>query len=66
MQTRRAAEAFHIPFLSRYDIYNGMNHNLDVGQQGYIGGDGIHPNGLAQQRTAELLAEMGYEAVTPP
>jgi len=63
---RQAAEVFHIPFLSRYDIYNGVNHDLDAGQQGYIGGDGIHPNGLAQQRTAELLAEMGYEAVTPP
>jgi hypothetical protein len=64
--SRRAAEAFNIPFLSRYDFYNGMNHDLDAGQQGYIGGDNIHPNGLAQQRTAELLAQLGYEAVIPP
>lgn len=63
---RRAAETYHVPFLSRYDIYNGMNHSLDVGQQGYVGGDGIHPNNLAQQHTAELLAQLGYEAVIPP
>jgi hypothetical protein len=63
---RQAAEAFHIPFLSRYDIYNGVDHNIDPGQQGYIGGDGIHPNGLAQQYTAELLSKLGYEPVIPP
>jgi hypothetical protein len=63
---RRAAEAFHIPFLSRYDVYNGVDHDKDPKQQGYIGGDGIHPNGLAQRYTAELLSKLGYEPVTPP
>ncbi len=63
---RRAADAFHIPFLSRYDIYNGVDHNIDPGQQGYIGGDGVHPNGLAQAYTAGLLSKLGYEPVTPP
>ena len=63
---QKAAEAFGIPFLSRYDIYNGPEHNLDLGQQGYIGADGVHPNGLAQQRTAELLSQLGYEAISPP
>jgi hypothetical protein len=63
---RRAADSYHIPFLSRYDIYNGVNHDQDVGQQGYIGSDGIHPNSRAQERTAELLAQLGYEAVIPP
>ena len=62
----RAADAFHIPFLSRYDIYNGVKHNEDPAQKGYIGSDGIHPNGLAQQHTAELLSKLGYEPVTPP
>jgi hypothetical protein len=63
---RKAADAFHIPFLSRYDIFNGAVHNIDPAQNGYIGGDGIHPNGLAQQYTAELLSKLGYEPVTPP
>jgi lysophospholipase L1-like esterase len=63
---RQAAEAYHIPFLSRYDAFNGEKHDLDPEQQGYIGGDGIHPNDLAQQRTAELLAKLGYEPVHPP
>jgi len=63
---RKAADAFHIPFLSRYDIFNGANHASDPKQQGYIGSDGIHPNGLAQQYTAELLSKLGYEPVTPP
>lgn len=63
---RQAAEAYRIPFLSRYDAFNGMKHDEDLGQKGYIGGDGIHPNDLAQQRTAELLSKLGYEPVPSP
>ena len=63
---RQAAEAYRIPFLSRYDAFNGVKHDIDPKQQGYIGGDGIHPNDVAQQRTAELLAKLGYEPVPPP
>jgi hypothetical protein len=63
---RRAAEALHIPFLSRYDVFNGVDHDKDLESQGYLGADGIHPNGLAQQYTAELLSKLGYEPVTPP
>jgi hypothetical protein len=63
---RQAAEAYHIPFLSRYDAFNGVKHDKDPKEQGYIGGDGIHPNDLAQQHTAELLAKLGYDPVPPP
>jgi hypothetical protein len=63
---RHAAEAYRIPFLSRYDAFNGVKHDIDPKQQGYIGGDGIHPNDLAQRRTAELLAKLGYDPVPPP
>jgi lysophospholipase L1-like esterase len=63
---RAAAEHYSIPFLSRYDAYNGKDHTIDPGLGGYIGGDGIHPSKLAQQHTADLLAQMGYEAVMPP
>ncbi len=63
---RQAAKAYRIPFLSRYDAFNGLKHDQDPKQQGYVGGDGIHPNDLAQQRTAELLAKLGYDSVPPP
>ncbi len=63
---RQAAEDFHVPFLSRYDIFNGVKHDEDPAQKGYIGSDGIHPNDLAQQRTAELLSKLGYKPVPPP
>jgi hypothetical protein len=64
--TRLAAEAYNIPFLSRYDAFNGPNHNEDPREKGYIISDGIHPSVLAAEFTAELLSEMGYEPVTPP
>ncbi len=62
---RQAAEVYHIPFLSRYDAFDGMKHDEDPSQKGYIGGDGIHPNDLATQYTTELLAKLGYEPVPP-
>jgi hypothetical protein len=64
--TRLAAEAYNIPFLSRYDAFNGPNHDEDPREKGLIMSDGVHPNKLAAEITAELLAEMGYEPVTPP
>jgi len=64
--SRRAAEAYHIPFLSRYDAFNGLEHDEDLSQKGYAGSDGIHPNDLASQLTAELLSKLGYEPVPPP
>jgi hypothetical protein len=63
---RLAAEAYHIPFLSRYDAYNGVNHDEDPREKGYIRSDGNHPNTLGAQVIAELLAQMGYEPVPPP
>jgi hypothetical protein len=63
---RLAAEAYHIPFLSRYDAYNGVNHDEDPVEKGYIRSDGNHPTELGAQVIAELLAQMGYEPVPPP
>jgi hypothetical protein len=63
---RIAAEAYHIPFVHRYDAYNGVNHDEDPVEKGYIRSDGTHPTDLAQQVTAELLAQLGYEPVPPP
>jgi hypothetical protein len=62
---RLAAEAYDIPFLSRYDAFNGANHSEDPREKGYIVSDGEHPSELAAQFTAELLSEMGYEPTLP-
>lgn len=63
---RLAAEAYRIPFLSRLDAFNGLDHEEDPREKGYIRGDGEHPTDNAAAFTAELFSEMGYEPVTPP
>jgi predicted dienelactone hydrolase len=63
---RLAAEAYNIPFLSRYDAFNGTNHDEDPREKGYIQSDGEHPTELASQFAADLLSQMGYEPVSPP
>ncbi len=62
---RLAAEAYDIPFLSRYDAFNGADHKEDPREKGYIVSDGEHPSELAAQFTAELLSKMGYEPMLP-
>jgi hypothetical protein len=64
--TRQAAEAYNVPFLSRYNAFNGPNHDEDPREKGLIAADGMHPSELAAEYTADLLSEMGYEPVTPP
>jgi hypothetical protein len=63
---RLAAETYGIPFLSRLDAFDGADHTEDPREKGYIVEDGEHPSELAAAYTAELLAEMGYEPVSPP
>jgi lysophospholipase L1-like esterase len=63
---RAVADAYGIPFLSRYDAYNGPDHTEDPREKGYIRSDGEHPTPLAAQMTAQLLSEMGYAPVSPP
>jgi hypothetical protein len=61
---RQAADSLGIPFLSRYDAYNGVNHNEDPREKGYIREDGEHPTQLGAEFTAGLLSSMGYEPVS--
>lgn len=63
---RSAAETYAIPFLSRYDAFNGPDHLEDPREKGYIVADGEHPSDLACEFTAELLSQMGYEPVSYP
>lgn len=63
---RLAAEAYDIPFLSRYEAFNGVDRAEDPREKGFIVSDGEHPSELAAQFTAGLLSKMGYEPVSPP
>lgn len=58
---QQAAEELGIPFLSRYDTWNGMNHEEDPREKGFILEDGEHPTPEGAAYTAELLSAMGYE-----
>lgn len=62
---RQAAEAYKIPFLSRYDLMNGADHTQDLVAKGYIN-DGEHLSKLGAQVVVDLLAQMGYQPVSPP
>ncbi len=62
---RQAAEAYNIPFASRYDLLNGAAHSEDPVEKGYIRADGEHPTALMGEETARLLAKLGYEPVQP-
>jgi lysophospholipase L1-like esterase len=63
---RLAAEAYHIPFIRRYDLYNGANHDEDAVVKGFIMDDGAHPSNLGAQQIAEQLSQVGYEPISPP
>jgi len=62
---RQAADAFNIPLVSVYDVFNGLNHDEDPREKGYIGTDGEHTSKQGQQVIADLLSEAGYEPVEP-
>jgi hypothetical protein len=63
---RQAADAYQIPFLSRYDAFNGPEHTEDPREKGFIRSDGEHPTDEANQFTAGLLAKMGYAPTLVP
>ncbi len=62
---RQAADAFNIPLVSVYDVFNGLNHDEDPREKEYIGTDGEHTSKQGQQVIADLLSEAGYEPVEP-
>lgn len=62
---RQAADAFNIPFVSVYDVFNGLNHDEDPREKGYIGTDGRHTSEQGRHVIADLLSEAGYKPVEP-
>ena len=61
-----AAEAYHIPFIRRYDVFNGVNHDEDAVAKGYIPEGDVHMSILGAQVIAEQIAQLGYDPVQPP
>jgi hypothetical protein len=61
--SRQAADSYGIPFLSRLDAFDGVDHSEDPREKGYIREDGEHPSQLGAEFTARLLSDMGYEPV---
>jgi hypothetical protein len=59
--THQAAEAYGVPFLSRFEAFSGPAHDEDPRAKGLIDADGQHPSPQAAELTAQLLGEMGYE-----
>lgn len=62
---QQAAEAFNIPLISVYDAFNGINHDEDPREKGYIGPDGIHASEKGKQVIADLLSDTGYAPIKP-
>ena len=60
---RNAADTFNIPFVNLYDEFNGLDHNEDPREKGYIGDDGMHASEKGRQAIADLLSEVGYYPV---
>lgn len=62
---QKAAELAGVPFVSRYDLWNGPDHTEDPVAKGYVSDDGEHPTELGAEVSAEAFAEIGYEPVIP-
>lgn len=58
---RQAAEAQGVTLVSVFDLFNGPNHDEDPREQGWIEGEGYHPNDAGAAAIAEALAVAGFE-----
>jgi hypothetical protein len=54
-----------IPFISRYDAFNGPDHLEDPREKGFILEDGEHPTELAGFFTSELFSKIGFTPIIP-
>lgn len=62
---RIAADANHVPLVSIYDLFNGVDHDEDPREKGYIGGFGFFPSTEGFIAIADRIREEGYEPITP-
>lgn len=62
----QAAAAYGVPLADVYAAYNGIDHNEDPREKGYIQSDGEHPNPTGDMVIAQTLRDLGYEVTIPP
>lgn len=62
---REAAEANGATVVSAYDLFNGVSHQEDPREKGYISSDGIHTTVEGATAIADELAAAGYEPTSP-
>ena len=62
---RSAADANHIPLVSVYDLFNGVNHIEDPKEKGYLGDSGFFPSSEGCQAIANRIVEEGYDPIHP-
>jgi hypothetical protein len=62
---REAADDYGVAMASFYDEFNGVDHDEDPREKGYIASDGRHasPEGVLAQ--AEVLRDLGYDPIIP-
>jgi hypothetical protein len=63
---REAAEANGALFVSFFDTFNGLEHDEDPREKGWIQDDGMHANDTGGAAAAEALAAVGFELSEPP
>ena len=61
----QASEAYGVPVVSVYDLFNGPEHDQDPRAKGYISSDGRHTSESGQQAIADLLSQTGYIPLIP-
>jgi hypothetical protein len=62
---REAADEYGVAMASFYDAFNGVDHDEDAREKGYVASDGRHasPEGVLAQ--VEVLHDLGYDPVIP-
>jgi hypothetical protein len=63
---RAAAEANAATVVSTYNVFNGVNHDEDPREKGWIGSDGIHLNEAGMKAIADAIAAAGFEPTAAP
>jgi hypothetical protein len=62
---QRAAATHDIPLARVFDAFNGINHDEDPREKGYIGEDGRHTTPAGREVIAGLLRDLGYDPTRP-
>ena len=57
----QAAAAHKIPVAEVYAAFNGLNHDQDPKDKGYLGADDIHTNEAGDKAIVDVLRKLGYE-----